>query len=69
MAVLSDSRQSGGFQTRGIFASQLKKNILWREGPQWLNDKSKWPSWNTAGITTVLLETEEEKEEEDDDND
>ena len=47
--------------TRGITAEQLKNNMLWFEGPQWMNDEEKWPLWtrNIENCSTLSTITEE----------
>ena len=45
--------------TRGISAAQYKNNRLWREGPDWLLDTYKWPTWDIHN-TTVLMTTDDE---------
>ncbi|CAG2205088.1 unnamed protein product [Mytilus edulis] len=32
-------------QTRGLTASQFEDSTLWMNGPQWLTDECKWPTW------------------------
>ena len=45
--------------TSRISAAQYKNNRLWREGPDWLLDTYKWPTWDINN-TAVLLTTDDE---------
>ena len=44
--------------TRGVSADQLKSSILWTCGPDWLLDRSTWPTWTPT--STLHLQAEEE---------
>ena len=44
--------------TRGLSADQLKSSRLWTCGPDWLLDKSTWPTWTPT--STFHLQAEEE---------
>ena len=44
--------------TRGLSADQLKSSILWTCGPDWLPDRSTWPTWTPT--STLHLQAEEE---------
>ena len=44
--------------TRGLFADQLKSSILWTCDPDWLPDRSTWPTWTPT--STLHLQAEEE---------
>ena len=46
--------------TRGISAAQYKNNRLWREGPDWLLDTYKWPTWDINN-TAVRLTTDDDE--------
>ena len=39
--------------TRGINSKQLKSSNLWKDGPEWLLCKSRWPSWNAAKVLHI----------------
>ncbi|XP_071132987.1 uncharacterized protein [Mytilus edulis] len=42
-------------QTRGLTASQFEDSTLWMNGPQWLTDECKWPTWTRhVEISTQL---------------
>ncbi|XP_068726396.1 uncharacterized protein [Montipora capricornis] len=44
--------------TRGITADQLKASSVWKHGPKWLPNRSKWPSWpNTEVLHLLTTET------------
>ncbi|CAG2203345.1 unnamed protein product [Mytilus edulis] len=34
--------------TRGLTIEQFDQSILWRKGPNWLTDSTKWPELNSA---------------------
>ena len=44
--------------TRGLSAIQLKSSRLWTCGPDWLLDRSTWPTWTPT--SALHLQTEEE---------
>ena len=44
--------------TRGLSADQLKSSILWTCGPDWLLDRSTWPTWTPT--SALHLQAEEE---------
>ena len=44
--------------TRGISSDCLKASHLWYHGPDWLTQKSQWPTWNVSEI--LLLQVEED---------
>ncbi|XP_076089954.1 uncharacterized protein LOC143061985 [Mytilus galloprovincialis] len=44
--------------TRGLSASQFEQNTLWFNGPEWISDASKWPSWKPNDTTVLLTSTD-----------
>ena len=44
--------------TRGLSADQLKSSRLWTCGPDWLLDRSTWPTWTPT--SALHLQAEEE---------
>ncbi|CAG2188672.1 unnamed protein product [Mytilus edulis] len=44
--------------TRGLSVSQFEKNTLWFNGPEWITDTSKWPSWKPNETTVLLTSTD-----------
>ncbi|CAG2220764.1 unnamed protein product [Mytilus edulis] len=44
--------------TRGLSVSQFEKNTLWFNGPEWITDTSKWPSWKPNDTTVLLTSTD-----------
>ncbi|XP_063408858.1 uncharacterized protein LOC134692334 [Mytilus trossulus] len=51
--------------TRGLTIEQFDQSILWRKGPHWLTDSTKWPELNSAKNTvlTSLVDDRENEEE------
>ncbi|CAG2213730.1 unnamed protein product [Mytilus edulis] len=47
--------------TRGLSVSQFEKNTLWFNGPEWITDASKWPSWKPNDTTVLLTSTDIEE--------
>ena len=48
--------------TRGITSRQFQDSTLWREGPAWLLDNRKWPTWDIEKTATLTSLTESESE-------
>ena len=44
--------------TRGLSTDQLKSSRLWTHGPDWLLNRSAWPTWSPTSI--LHLQAEEE---------
>ncbi|VDH93828.1 Hypothetical predicted protein [Mytilus galloprovincialis] len=42
---LTKQMNPADLQTRGLTASQFEDSTLWMNGPQWLTDECKWPTW------------------------
>ena len=42
-------------QTRGISAIQFTDSTLWKHGPSWLADETKWPIWNEHMSNNTVL--------------
>ena len=42
-------------QTRGICATQFTDSTLWKHGPSWLADETKWPIWNEHMSNNTVL--------------
>ncbi len=41
--------------SRGMLVSELKQNIQWWQGPEWLKQE-KWPTWNLPVVTKEQME-------------
>ena len=44
-------------QTRGISATQFTNSTLWKNGPSWIADETKWPTWNKHVSNNAVFAT------------
>ncbi|VDI25887.1 Hypothetical predicted protein [Mytilus galloprovincialis] len=54
--------------TRGLTIEQFDQSILWRKGPNWLTDSTKWPELNSAKNTVLTSLVDDSESEEEIDN-
>ncbi|CAG2220740.1 unnamed protein product [Mytilus edulis] len=54
--------------TRGLTIEQFDQSILWRKGPHWLTDSTKWPELNSATNTVLTSLVDDRENEEEVDN-
>lgn len=45
--------------TRGLSTDQLKSSRLWTQGPDWLLDRSAWPTWTPTSILHTQAEEDD----------
>ena len=45
--------------TRGLSAAQLRSSTLWTCGPDWLLDRSTWPTWTPTSALHLQAESED----------
>lgn len=52
--------------TRGLTAEQFLQNALWFNGPEWLTEEEKWPTWKSTLTDSTVLSSFVEHENNDD---